>query len=160
MTVSYLNGVRNYYGPRVTEDLYGGAIKTEGHVQQLEYRFQYDNLPVYEANGAAALVIPAYSLIVSAKIFCKVALLTSTAMTVGLVDTVDGSAIDVDGMISAANGAVADMSLGAWVIGTGALIGNTVDMGALDGQVSVATTGSAPTAGDFHLVIEYIQGNL
>ncbi len=160
MSTEFLNGVRNYYGPRLTEDLYGGSIKTAGHVQQLEWRFQYDNLPVYEADGAAALVIPAYSLIVSAKIFCKVALATATAMTVGIVKDTDGTAIDADGLLTATNGAVADMTVGAWVIGSGALIGNTVDFGAVAGQLSVATTGSAPTTGDFHLVVEYIQGNL
>ena len=156
MSTEYLNGVRNYYGPRGTEDLYGAGVKTDGHTTQLEWVFNYDDLPVYQASGAGALVIPQYSIITSARMYAITGLATSTAMTVGLTDDDGGGAMDADGLITAAVGTAAALAAGLWVLGTGAMIANTGSVDE-DAQLVVATTGSAPTAGKFRLIVEYMQ---
>lgn len=154
MSTEFLNGVRNYYGPRGTEDLYGAQVKRVGNSVQLEWVFNYDDLPGYEANGAAAIVIPQYSLITKAEMYAITGLATSTAMTVGTTDADGGGAMDADGIITALVGTAAALAAGLWVLGTGAHIANSTQVDE-DAQIVVATTGPAPTAGKFRLHVEY-----
>jgi len=154
MTVEYLNGVSNHYGPRGVEDVFGGEIKTNGKIRQFEYDFNYDDYPTASTNGSMNIIIPAYSVIISCRLYTTVDFATGTALEVGL-EQADGTEIDSNGLVTATEGALANLDLGKWVIGNGALIGATT--GAADGQLMVVGTGTTMTAGSARIVLEFMQ---
>lgn len=152
MSEQVLNGVRNNYGPQTTQDKYPGLIKTEGYTKQMVVDFNYDDLPVDSADGALAIVIPADAFILSSRLHVKTAAAGGTSYTIGLTES-DGTAIDADGLHTAAQAVTANLTEDAWLVGGGALVGATI--GAAGGQVDVVATGTF-TAGSYRLIIEYI----
>lgn len=151
MSIEVHNGVRNFYGPRDSEDKLPALIKTEGYTKQMVVDFNYDDLPTYSADGAMVLEIPADSLIVSSKLHVKTAAAGGTSYNIGLYES-DSTVIDADGLDAAV--ATAALTEDAWIVNDGALVGATI--GAAAGQVVVAATGTF-TAGSYRLIIEYIQ---
>jgi hypothetical protein len=142
-------GVYSHFGPRDTEENDGGILNAGGRKKEVVYKFDYTDVPAYGTDDAIA-VIPAGATITKATIRATTNWATGTAMTVGLT-TPAGSVIDADGLFTAAALTLANLNLGA--VGTGALIGleNQQDV-----NVVVATTGSAMTAGEATLVVEYL----
>ena len=151
MTIEVLNGVRNWYGPRGSEDKLPALIKTEGNTKELSIDFNYDDLPTYSADGAMVLAIPADAFIVSARLHVKTAAAGGTSYNLGLYES-DSTVIDADGIDAAV--ATATLTEDAWVDCDGALVGATI--GAAAGQIVVAATGTF-TSGSYNLVIEYID---
>ena len=152
MSEQVLNGVRNNYGPQTTQDKYPGLIKTECYTKQMVVDFNYDDLPVDSADGALAIVIPADAFILSSRLHVKTAAAGGTSYTIGLTES-DCTAIDADGLHTAAQAVTANLTEDAWLVGGGALVGATI--GAAGGQVDVVATGTF-TAGSYRLIIEYI----
>ena len=151
MSVEFLNGVRNYYGPRVVEDLYGGEIKTVGVTRQLEWVFNWDDLPAAQSANAEAAVlkIPAYAHVKSCTAYIIDALTgTSSDLTAGITGTLTGfiTATEGDTLLVDADGDI--------VVGAGALIGTSI--GAAAEELIVGISGS-PTSGKAKIVIEYTQ---
>jgi hypothetical protein len=97
--------------------------------------------------------IPAGSYITSASLVVKTAAAGGTNVSFGLV-TAAGAAIDADGIDATV--ATADLAANKAVACDGDLVGGTATIGAVDGYVGIATTGTF-TAGQVLLVIEYIE---
>jgi hypothetical protein len=153
MTTQVLNGVRNFYGPRSAEDKLPALIKTEGYTKEMVVDFNFDDLPTYSADGSMVLEIPADSLILSARLHVKTAGVGGTSLAMGLY-TSAGVEIDLDGFVTAAAGAAANLTEDAWLIGGGALVGATI--GATAGQIVVTEAGTF-TSGAYRLIVEYVQ---
>lgn len=153
MGIEVHNGVRNWYGPRGSEDKFPALIKTEGYTKEMVVDFNYDDLPTTSEDGAMVLSIPADSLILSSRLHVKTAAAGGTSYTIGLAQA-DGTAIDADGLHTAAQAVTASLTEDAWLVGGGALVGASV--GAAAGQIVVAATGTF-TAGSYRLIVEYVQ---
>lgn len=146
------NGVRNWYGGRSTEDKFPGQIKTEGYTKELVFDFDYDDLPDVSEDGAMVITLPADTFVVSSRLHVKTAAAGGTSYVIGL-EQEDGTAIDVDGLHTAAQLVTANLTEDAWLVGGGALVGAAT--GANVGQVVVTATGTF-TAGSYRLIVEYI----
>lgn len=153
MTIEVLNGVRNWYGPRGSEDKLPSLIKTEGNTKEVVIDFNYDDLPVESADGSMVLSLPADAFVVSSRLHVKTAAAGGTSYTIGFKQS-DGTVIDVDGLHTAAQLVTASLLEDAWLVGGGALVGTGI--GAAAGQVTVIAAGTF-TAGSYSLVIEYID---
>lgn len=118
-------GVRNHYGPRKIVDTFGGVNSTRGGSKIIECSYDLSTLTVatsmvltnplgMDSNPSAMeAIIPAYSQILSAKLFVSTAILSvggsaaaagdTTAFSFGLDRADTGAAIDADGLIAAAD---------------------------------------------------------
>lgn len=151
-----VRGVLNSYGPRVTDQSFGGHANTVDNVKTAVWQFTYNNLPD-AATNQLAVSIPAGSTIVSAK-FRVVTAFTSTStttdLTVGLQDSA-GTEIDNDGLLTAVNlDQTAIALVGNLVTGTGALVGKTI--GAAAGELVVAPNVDDLLTGEAQVIVEYI----
>lgn len=140
-------GVLNHYGPRETNEKFGGQAKSTGKVKRVEYKFSYDDLPTYGSNGLE-YVIPANATIVSSIWRTNTAWAGGTSLNVGLYQS-NGTVIDADGL----DAAITPTTAGAVIVGNGALVGASI--GAAAGELTVAATGTY-TAGSATVIIEYI----
>ena len=149
---------RNHYGPRTIDDeKFGGEVTTSGNDKQVEWVFDYDDLPSGTSGLEMETYIPAKSYIKRAYLEVLTAMAgTSGTLTMGLEQR-DGTAIDADGIDAAV--AQAALVANAVIACDGALVGGTVNTGANDG-VLVVTTGGTVTAGRFKLVVEYEDGHV
>ena len=149
-------GVANHYGVRSANNKYGGQENSVGIVKSAEWEFTYNDLPAALASNLPQ-VIPALATIVSAKLVVDAAFTstsTTTDLTVGLEQS-DGTDIDIDGLLTAANASQTVIgTAGNVATGSGALIGKTV--GAAAGQVIVQSSDSDLLTGSARLVVEYI----
>ena len=141
------------FGVRDVEDERAGVTNTAGNVEEVVLDFAYDDLPTNGENDGRILSIPANSLILSSKLYVKTAAAGGTSYTIGLAQA-DGTAIDADGLHTAAQLVTASLTAGAWLVGAGALVG--AEVGAADGQIVVADTGTY-TAGEYRLVVEFMR---
>jgi len=177
-TVSYdaVGGARTSYGPTpsLATNAVGATEKTFGNRVELEYNFSFDSLPAWSAKNALdALipVIPAYAVIEDVILLVRTPFAGGTSLEVGTFLASAGTAVDADGLIPAAVGALANIdAAGDALYGTGAqVVRRQVDEGADTGLVAVAnTTGAAAvvvgivavgtfTAGVGKLVITYVK---
>ena len=105
--------------------------------------------------------LPGDANILSVRAVVREAAVGGTSFTVGLYQ-LNGAAINATGLITAANGAVANINaVGKKTIGDGAFVSNTagsVGIGPLDAYVGITTAGTF-TAGRLRLVIDYIDAH-
>ena len=147
--------VTNYYGVRTTNGKFG-AEACDDLVKWAVWDFDYNDLP---AAGTTAIqhLIPANATIVSAELLVDVAFTstsTTTDLDIGLI-TPAGSAIDSDGLITAANATqTAIGTAGNIVTGSGALVGKTI--GSAAAEVYVTPTVSDLTAGAGRIIVKYV----
>ena len=118
-------GVLAHYGPRATDEAYGGSLSGEnGYNRVVEYEFDFDNLPAYNATSLAH-VIPAGARITGAS-FEVITAFTSTSTTtdlsVGLWQDDNGATYDEDGLLTAAQLTQTVIATLVRTIGTGAVI--------------------------------------
>jgi len=149
-------GVAVHYGPRTTEGKYGRQGVEDGRTKSCEWTFDFDDLPAgYDGNLGAT--IPANASIVSATLEILTPF-TSTSTTSDLnigLEEGDATAIDVDGLIAAAEATQATIAVdGALIAGAGALVGFTI--GAEVGQLVVLPSVDDLTAGKGRVIVEYI----
>lgn len=147
-------GVANHYGPRETDNQFGGQDNTNGKVKSVSYDFDFDKLPA-QGSGNLEYQLPANTVIVSAHLLVKEAFTSASShtMTVGLTTTA-GAVVDADGLIAAAqatNGLVT--TKGSYIEGAGALIDKTIGTAAC--EVTVASSHTL-TAGKGKLIVQYI----
>lgn len=140
------------FGVRDVEDLRGGAVSSDGMVEQVVLDFDYDDLPTNSATDGRVLTIPANAIILNSRLYVKTAAADGVSYTIGL-NQADGTAIDADGLHTAAQLVTASLTAGAWLVGSGALVGATI--GSAAGQIVVAASGTF-TAGSYRLVVEYM----
>lgn len=153
--------VLNHYGARKTNLKYGGAsLEGVGRKFVARWRFNYDDLPAGATNNLG-LSIPANSTIVSAKLNIITAF-TSTSTTTDLLvglEQADGTDIDLDGLITAAQATQTTIAVANSIIdgasGTpAALIGLTI--GAAAGELSVTSSAADLLTGRAELIVEYL----
>jgi hypothetical protein len=141
-----VRGVANHYGTRTTRNKYGGQESTKmGVVKSAEWHFSYDDLPA-ALNSNLPQVIPANASIVSATLYIDEAFTSTsgtTDLTVGL-EQKDGTDIDVDGLVAAAEATQT-------AIGTAGNVG----IGANPGQLIVDKSADDLTAGKARCVVEF-----
>lgn len=102
--------------------------------------------------------IPANASITEAYLVFGEAAAGGTSITVGLYQE-DGTAIDADGLVTATEGVIANMTKGDRIVGAGALIADAsgdAGIGANAGFVGISTVGTF-TAGRGKLVIRYVN---
>lgn len=153
-------GVANHYGVRTTSGKFGAQQSTKnGIVKSAIWDFTYLTLPAAGTNNLQ-FSIPAGATIVSAKLFVDTPFTstsTTTDLDVGLY-TAAGSAIDADGLITAANATQTAIAVDGGVItGTGALVG--AGIGASAGELVVTPTVADLTAGAGRVVVEYVYNS-
>tara|TARA_R110002167_G_scaffold4763_1_gene22476 strand:+ start:151 stop:639 length:489 start_codon:yes stop_codon:yes gene_type:complete len=151
-----IRGVANHYGTRTTRNKYGGQESTKmGVVKSAEWHFTYDDLPA-ALDSNLPQVIPANASIVSATLYVDEAFTstsTTTDLTVGL-EQKDGTDIDIDGLLTAANATQTTIGTAGNVIaGTGALVG--VSVGANPGQLIVDSSADDLLTGKARCVVEF-----
>ena len=144
------DGLKVGFGTADTRNEMAGGVETKGRVRQLEMKVYYDK-DITEADVRAS-VIPAGATVLSAKTAVTTAFAGGTAITLGTIGT-DGTGADADAVITATEGAVANLTEGAVVEGAGTLIGTTTSA---DVNLTYATTGSF-TAGEATVIVEYIM---
>lgn len=152
--------VLNHYGPRRTNQKFGGvSLDVEGKRNIARWRFSYDDLPAGATNNLG-LSIPANSTILSAKLHIITAFTstsTTTDLTLGL-EQADGTDIDLDGFITAAQATETTIAVAGSIIdgasGTPAsLIGFTT--GAAAGELVVTPSAADLLTGRAELIVEY-----
>ena len=154
-------GVQNHFGARKTNQKFGGAsLDGSGRKYVARWRFNYDDLPA-GATSNLGVSIPANSTILSAKLNIITAFASSsstTDLTVGL-EQADGTDIDLDGLITAAQATQTTIAVANSVIdgasGTAAALINTT-IGSAAGELVVTPTVADLTAGRAELVVEYL----
>lgn len=153
------DGLQVQYGPQDTEVV--GT--TDAAKFSMVVDWQYDNLPSFNAdlnndgtpNGfsGADANIPAGAYITNAYIVVTTAFAGGTSYNIGLYNEA-GTAIDADGIDAAV--ATAALAANLAVNCDGALVGGTAGVGAADGFLVIAATGTF-TAGAAKLYIEYVN---
>lgn len=136
--------------------------RTAGALKHMVVDINFDDLPTFttDSNNDGTKnkfsgqdnFIPAGSYITRAMLVVETAFADGTSYDIGLYDE-DGSAIDADGIDAAV--ATADLAANKAVLCDGALVGGTATIGAANGYLVVAATGTF-TAGKMKLVIEYL----
>ena len=152
-------GVLSSYGVRTTNQKYGGHIDDDV-IKTAQWTFNYNDLPAGATNNLG-LSIPANSTILSAKMQIITAF-TSTSTTTDLLvglEQADGTDIDLDGLITAAQAtqttiAVVDSIIDGASGTPGALIGTTI--GAAAGELIVTSSAADLTAGKARLIVTYL----
>ena len=140
------------FGRRLNED----EVLAKSHIKHgeevLTVTFGFDGLPV---SGVDELIgrIPANSQVISARLQATIAFVGGTSYTVGLEEP-DGTVVDADGLITAANAPIAALdAIGEVVDGTGALVGAATPS-TVATQVVVIAAGTF-TAGEATLEVVY-----
>jgi hypothetical protein len=149
------------------------ALNTDGLIKQIV--IDYD-LELLGANGVSYtsdlnndgtrdgfntgdVYLPAYSSVLRTIVVATEAAAGGTAVTLGTFG-LTGSAIDADGLITATEGAVANLdTVGGRTYGAGAYVATSVDtpsIGAADGYLALTAAGTF-TAGKGRILIEYID---
>jgi len=141
------------FGTRKAEDKVGGVNRTAGSINQAVLDWGFGDLPTTSDVDNQVLTLPANAQIVSSKLYVVEAAAGGTSYAIGLSQP-DGTVIDADGLHTDAQLVTANLVAGAWLEGSGALVGLTI--GANPGQITVGATGTF-TAGKYRLIVEYIQ---
>lgn len=148
-------GVQKSYGPRTTNQKYGGQVPDD-LVKYASWTFNYNDLPD-AATDKLGLSIPAYAKILSARLEILTAF-TSTSTTTDLdigLQTAAGVEIDNDGLITAAQATQTVIATrGNFVTGTGALVGASI--GATAGELVVTPTVADLLTGKARVIVSYI----
>lgn len=143
------------------------AVNTDGHIVEVKFPFDLsvhttgttyttdrNNDGTKDGFNGGDTFIPDQAHILSAEVFMfDTAGASGTAITVGTFQE-DGTAIDADGLVTAANGAVANLTANARVAGSGALINTGVTQKSYLGLVASGTF----TAGKGYVLIKYAYG--
>jgi len=148
-----------HYGPRETNQSFGGTSTNRSGEIQAVYQFDFDELPE-ATNIDLDNIIPSGAQILSAE-FNVITAFTSTSTTsdllVGLADADGGATItDADGLLTAAQ--LTQTVIGTTVVtsGTGALVGTTLTEAAV---VTVAPSVDDLLTGRANLVVTYRPAN-
>lgn len=150
-------GTVNHYGPRQKNDGLPSAVSTYGVVKQMTLSFDFDDLnlgKIVANSDSANLLIPANSMIRHAFLEVNTAFLSGTSLAIGL-DEADGTTVDADGLFTDAALATANLTLGAWLVGSGAFATNDT-VGTADVALTIDATGTF-TAGSARVIVEYIE---
>jgi len=149
------DGLVQGYGSRDTHNIEDAVVHTLGRRKEVEVHIHYSTLSSLATGTLAsskALTVPAGAQIVDGSLRVEEDITDLTSLVIGMKDTVDGSTIDADGLLtSTAEAALEDDTVVAL---DGALLGTKL---ASAGTVSLDVTGTAPTAGRAVLYFVYLD---
>ena len=149
------DGLVVHFGTRATDNDRPVIVAGTGLAKELVVEFTYADLPVGPVDGDSGVIhIPAGGYLKSARIQVDTAFADGTSLTVGTAQQ-DGTAIDADGIFTAAELATANLTAGAVIEASGGADVGTVIDGTNDAYITVAATGTY-TAGTARIVIEYV----
>lgn len=150
-------GVINHYGARKTNQKFGGVTSDVTGKRVARWLFNYDDLPDAAAHGLDHS-IPIGSTILSARLRIITAF-TSTSTTTDLdigLQRADGTEIDNDGLVTAANATQTTIAVaGSIITGSGALIGKVSDA-TYAGELVVTPTVADLLTGRAEVIVEYM----
>ena len=155
-----VRGVLEHYGPRKTNQTFGGRMSWDNQKKTARWTFDYNDLPDAALHNLG-LSIPAGSTILTARLRIITAFTstsTTTDLTIGLQQA-DGTEIDNDGLITAAQATQTTIAVAGSIIdgasGTPAnLIGKTI--GAAAGELTVAPSVADLLTGRAEVIVEYL----
>ena len=154
MALESVGGRQTFFGALPSKNKFGGEVQSSGMKKELKYSFSYDDLPAVDAGNEMVAVLPAGSQIVSAHIIVDTAMSgTSGTMTIGTYQADGGGVVDADGIDAAVAQAV--LLANTTIVCDGAQIGGGVVLA--ERSAVVVVTGGTVTAGEFTLVVEYID---
>ncbi|MGL1886319.1 MAG: hypothetical protein OCD76_07370 [Reichenbachiella sp.] len=154
MSLESVGGRQTFFGALPTKNKFGGEVQSSGQKKELKYSFAYDDLPAVDADNEMVAVLPAGSQIVSAHLIVDTAMDgTSGTMTIGTYQADGGGAVDLDGIDVAVAQAV--LLANTTIVCDGAQIGGGIVLA--ERSAVVVVTGGTVTAGEFTLIVEYID---
>ena len=160
LDVQAVRSVSKQFGPRQTDMKYGGRVDEDSLFHTAVWDFNYDSLPAAGTNNQQH-VIPANSVIVEAYLRIITAFTstsTTTDLTVGL-EQADGTDIDLDGLITAAQATQTTIAVAPSLIkgssGTPAALIN-VGIGSAAGELIVTPSAADLTAGRAQVIVTYL----
>lgn len=153
--------IRNHYGERKVEDKFGGVARTEGTINEAEWTFTYDSLPV-ASTGPMTLTLPDNIVVLEAYFEPIIAFATGTSYDIDLVTTA-GSAIGsgtdklFDDLLVAEINAIGEWRLASTHTGThsGDAIGIQITE---PSQLLVTATGTFD-AGKARIIVRYMKAS-
>jgi len=123
------------------------------------YTTDLDNDGVVDGFTTGDCALPAYASVLRVTIVAKTAAAGGTSVALGTFG-LTGTAQDADGLITATEGAIANLNtIGGRTYGNGAFVATSVDtasIGAADGYLALTAAGTF-TAGTGRILIEYID---
>lgn len=151
-------------GPRSTKNL-TTVLSTYGAYNELEIDVDLAELGANGTNFTTGTRfsgndqgLPAYAQVISATLIMSEAAAGGTSVAVG-THLEDGTPVDADGLITATNGALANINaIGKIVLGTGAQIAATGGAPVSNVRTLINITAAGTfTAGEGRLIIRYIE---
>jgi len=150
--------VRNHYGPRVINNKFGGELPGDGAVRQVEYVFDYSQLPE-NGSGEMELLLPDNSTLVDVYFVALEPFIGGTSYDIDLVEK-DGTPIGVgsdkifDALLQSEIDTEGETNLSSTHTGTNS--GNALGIAiSPSSQLQVSATG-AFTTGKARIVIDYL----
>jgi len=154
MSWESVGGRQTQFGAPKSKNPFGGEVASSGQKKELRFPFSYDDLPAVDANNEMLAVLPAGSMITAAYIVVDSAMTgTSGTMTIGTYQADGGGVVDLDGIDAAV--AQAALLANVTIVCDGAQIGGGVVLA--ERSAIVVVTGGTVTAGEFTLIVEYID---
>jgi hypothetical protein len=149
----------NHYGPRTIENE-GGEVRPFGGSHRIRKRFELTGLGTSFTDILQETGIPAGAVIQSA-----VARAITGATSGGAADLLVGlyyvssgtvTALDADGLLAAADGALADIAaVGGEITGAGSLVGTELAATATSYYVGASYVTAAYTAGEVEVIVDW-----
>jgi len=152
MALENVGGRQTFFGALPDKNKFGGKIHYSGSVKEIRYSFSFDDMPATDSGNAMVIAIPAGAKIVDAVLKVGTAWVGGTSVALGLTDQ-DGTANDPDGLVTATQGATANLTAGAVITGTGSLVGAVGDASA--DQVFTSLVVGTYTAGTMDVIVRY-----
>jgi len=150
--------VRNHYGPRVINNKFGGELPGDGAIRQIEYVFDYDELPQNDT-GEMSVLLPDNSVLVDVYWHTLVPFVGVTSYNVDLVEQ-DGSSIGLlsdkifNDLLLVEIDTAGEVNLSSTHTGTNS--GNALGIAIIEpSNLHIVATGVA-TAGRARVVLDYL----
>lgn len=154
MGLESVGGRQTFFGALPSKNKFGGEVQSAGQKKELRFPFAFDDLPAVDADNEMIATLPAGSTITAAYIIVDTAMAgTSGTLTIGTYQADGGGVIDLDGIDAAV--AQAALLADTTIVCDGAQIGGGIVLA--ERAAIVAVTGGTVTAGEFTLVVEYIN---
>lgn len=153
MSEYYIDGVRYHHGPRFTEKKASASVSTYGVAKELVVNFDYENLPNAVLLDSVYEKLPAHCFVEKVILQVGEAWVGGTSLAVELSNGDTGAVLVADGLVTAAQGATANLGANAVIVGAGATVG--AGIGAVPAHLRVTAVGTY-TAGTAKLIVRYI----
>jgi len=119
MALESVGGRQTFFGALPTYNIYGGEKAGAGSVKELIFPFDFNSLPARDADNRMLATIPASATVLAADLKVTTGWVGGTSLSAGTAIEAGGGTPDVDSLITATQGAVANMNVaGDYVQGT------------------------------------------